>query len=93
MSDYIKGFDDGCSLVLHEIEQEHARTGSKDVLALLMHLRGEELEKTYQESHKGAVLLMVEVLRYFSDRTKNTMAKTMAEDAILAGESLLSKIT
>ena len=93
MAQYIKGFNDGMDFVLHEIEQEHARTGSKDVLALLMHLRGQDGQEIAQESMEGAVSLMLEVLRYLSDREKNKMAKTMAEDAILAGEELLGKIT
>jgi len=93
MNDYIRGFDDGCHIVLGEIEQEHERTGSKDILALLMHLRGQEIEKTPPGDDKAALMLMIEVLHYFSERSKNAMARTMAEDAILAGETLLAKIT
>mgnify|MGYP003348867543 CR=1 FL=1 len=93
MNEYMTGFGHGCDFVLNEIAQEQARTGSKDVLKLLMHLRGELDEKAAQETHEGAVMLMVEVLRYFAEREKNSMSRTMAEDAILAGETLLGKIT
>ena len=93
MNEYMTGFGHGCDFVLNEIAQEQARTGSKDVLKLLMHLRGQEGEKTLPGDDKAALILMIEVLHYFSERSKNAMAKTMAEDAILAGETLLGKIT
>lgn len=53
MNSYNQGFDHGIDFVLNEIEGIQKRTQSKDILKLLMILRGEQIKAANLSAAKG----------------------------------------
>ena len=53
MNPYNQGFDHGIDFVLNQIEGIQERTKSKDILKLLMILRGEQIKSSRNTVAKG----------------------------------------
>ena len=62
MNEYSQGFDHGIDFILNEIEGIQKRTQSKDILKLLMILRGEQIKAANLSAAKGVETKVVDAI-------------------------------